>query len=750
MPGKKKTSKKQNDFSSDQPIISSGGDRLGRTVFANALAERIQKWKSRDTLVIALCGEWGCGKTSLKNLVVERLRSGKQPIVDLLEYNPWEFSGNEPLAPSFFRELSVTLGAAATDNADTNRRLAKFRAYSKILALGGTAATWFGKAMSASGHSGGTLLEVAGEAANRTAEAVAQGADAQETKDKIGDLSHADLKRSIARDMADLKRPILVVIDDIDRLTSDETRQVFQLVKANADFPNLVYLLMFDRNIVAEALDTISGKRGAQFLEKIVQVLFHVPQPSLKDVHKMLFDGLDQYLGYPGVSERWETPRWSRVWPDGLSQYFTNLRHVYRFLSSFGFQVSHMSAGRTFELNPLDLVVLETLRLFEPELYELIPSNRGFFVGSWPAWSIDERDADKKRGVELDRILSNVPDERRSRVREILSHLFPALFGHNHPDKATLLRGLRVGHELIFERYFTLGIPNDDVSQLDIDSLREAAGNAAKFSEVCAVLLRSGKLEVALERLDAYRRTFPLTIFPAFITGLADIADSLPYRNRVMVDVRDGLTYAWRQVYFGLKEITEESTRFDLLRDGITASRGVRLPTEIVSLEVRHKGNQNHDYLVEEAHCEALKPLAVERLRSAAKDGRLRTIPDLVSLLYRWKEFTNQQEVRLWVVSQLNTAQDGLWILRTLLSTMTRSAEKTTYVRFINLKAVELFADIDLIVKLTKGLEIGKLPEDDRRALRAFRYAVAWRAEGKPDGYHGGDFGDESPLAEDT
>ena len=41
-----------------------------------------------------------------------------------------------------------------------------------------------------------------------------------------------------------------MIIDDIDRLQEREVRQLFQAVKAIADFPKTIYLLSFDESTV--------------------------------------------------------------------------------------------------------------------------------------------------------------------------------------------------------------------------------------------------------------------------------------------------------------------------------------------------------------------------------------------------------------------------------------------------------------------------------------------------------------------
>jgi predicted KAP-like P-loop ATPase len=61
-------------------------------------------------------------------------------------------------------------------------------------------------------------------------------------------------KTKLRQLMLKLDAQIVVVIDDIDRLGDDEVLLVLRLIKANADFPNLTYLLLFQRDIVERAV----------------------------------------------------------------------------------------------------------------------------------------------------------------------------------------------------------------------------------------------------------------------------------------------------------------------------------------------------------------------------------------------------------------------------------------------------------------------------------------------------------------
>lgn len=75
-------------------------------------------------------------------------------------------------------------------------------------------------------------------------------------------------KNNVVNELEQALFNILVIIDDLDRLPDDEIRAVFQLIKAIADFLNMIYLVAYDRKIVVGALDGVQKANGASYLEK--------------------------------------------------------------------------------------------------------------------------------------------------------------------------------------------------------------------------------------------------------------------------------------------------------------------------------------------------------------------------------------------------------------------------------------------------------------------------------------------------
>jgi predicted KAP-like P-loop ATPase len=151
MPKPRKASSQTTHFTADRPIASAKADQLGRSGFADALANRIRDWSGQDSLVISLCGEWGCGKTSLKNMVLEALNKGRRSKMSVLQFCPWEISGHASIAQTFFKELGVALNTKSKDEPAASTAAQRLTLYSKAASFGATSLKVMGKAMALTG-----------------------------------------------------------------------------------------------------------------------------------------------------------------------------------------------------------------------------------------------------------------------------------------------------------------------------------------------------------------------------------------------------------------------------------------------------------------------------------------------------------------------------------------------------------------------------------------------------------------------
>jgi predicted KAP-like P-loop ATPase len=725
-------------YSSDRPIRSKKNDVLGRAKFAARLADDIHSWEGEDSLVIALYGAWGSGKTSVKNMLLEaNHKRGRKPL-PVVDFNPWQLSGTGSIPASFFRELGLALKDEGPER-EAEKRAKKWNAYAATLTLAGSAAEFVGKAMPLAGVPGGTILESLGAGMKSGGASAKEGSEALKAKSDAATNSLEDQKRELASLLARLPQPLLVVIDDIDRLTTDEILQVFQLVKANADFPRLIYLLLFEREVVAKALNQISGGKGTEFLEKIVQVGYHVPHASHAAVQKVLFTGLNKHLEDSAVSKHWDKHRWRDLYVDGVAGYFQNLRHVYRFMASFAFHFRHHRHADSIEVNPVDLIGLEVLRVFEPSVYERLPGAKSIltrYEGPSLFGEIKQETVDQA----LLQIISAAAPETQTRVRAILNLLFPPLASSyagkhgvsGHHQK--WLRELRICHPDLFDKYFTLTIADDDLSQSELDNLIVLTADAKGFVAACEALSKRGLLKITFDRLEAYKEHIPLQNMPTLIEALCNLGDSLPVRQPGFLET-DTETHAFRLVYFGLKRESDTRKRFEVLRDAIVRSTGLALPVQLVSLEERvgDREARGLEFLVEEADLPELRRICVERLRAASRGRELRQNPRLQSFLWRWSEWTSIDEVRAWLGSHTECAKGAVWLLTVLLSEMHSWGGDHRVRYYIHLPTVERFADVNKLANLIQDMKEEGLSKKCAVAVREFKKALQRRAEGKSD-----------------
>ena len=86
----------------DQAITHHDDDLYGFDPFAAAIAKSIANMKTPEGVVIAINGVWGSGKTSVLNLITEKLKD--QTNIEVAPFNPWWFSTSEALTVGFLRE----------------------------------------------------------------------------------------------------------------------------------------------------------------------------------------------------------------------------------------------------------------------------------------------------------------------------------------------------------------------------------------------------------------------------------------------------------------------------------------------------------------------------------------------------------------------------------------------------------------------------------------------------------------------
>ena len=291
-------------ISPDLPITKSTEDKLNRGAFAKSLAKTILQYSFPSSFTIGLYGEWGSGKTSLVNMVIEAVEDIDSSAI-VLRFNPWLCTDPKQLITQFFKQMATAI------------KLKKPKA-EKAWELIDQYADVFEAASLIPGA--GTLIAAVGKTLAKEAN--------ERVEQRTKDLQES--KNQIVNKMMEENIKIIVSIDDIDRLSEEEIIAVFQLVKALADFPNTVYVLAFDYDVVVHALSKVQYGDGKEYLEKIIQVPFEIPIPSIANIHEALFSELNAILGEI-PEERWAKTTWAELFQFGLQKYIKSIRDVIRY-----------------------------------------------------------------------------------------------------------------------------------------------------------------------------------------------------------------------------------------------------------------------------------------------------------------------------------------------------------------------------------------------------------------------------------
>ena len=333
------------DLSSDKPLDRSDDrDKLGFGEVAERLATVLLKNDLHQGIVVSVEGAWGSGKSSLVNMALEKLENTENG-PHVIRFAPWLVGSRNELLEQLFADLEPIIldGTPMKDYRVTKNTIKRFVQIGTRIS--GFAAT--------AGVPGAKIVNEL----TRKAE--------EYTIESLGYLNHKlrEFLTIIHRD-----RPIVVFIDDLDRLDPYEVIEVFRLVKAVADFPNVAYILAYDPKIVTKIVKrTLRVNDGNSYLEKVVQVSFKVPKATNYDLRNWLRDDVLSLLGERPLDES-VRDRLERVYRTWGRRYLETPRDVVRLVNAMKlFFVPVMD-----QVDPGDMVFLQIARLRDSKLYSWI------------------------------------------------------------------------------------------------------------------------------------------------------------------------------------------------------------------------------------------------------------------------------------------------------------------------------------------------------------------------------------------
>jgi predicted KAP-like P-loop ATPase len=626
----------EKEYSSDQPIFSIDHDSFNRWPFAQRIADTIARRNDPGSLVIAIYGIWGDGKTSVLNLMEKALSSFENVI--LVRFNPWYFQSEDQLIKGFFATLADALKTSIKTKSEQLGEI--LEKYGSILSM--ASISFFGGAA-----------------------AITPGAGMQELGKQLSTAELDELKTRMELILNEANKKVVVLIDDIDRLDRTEIQAIFKLVKLSADFKETAYVLAFDDEIVSDALGEKygSGSReaGRNFLEKIIQVPLNLPPPDELSLRKMTFQGVDAALKLSGIELTEEQAQaFGRHFIDGMDVRLKTPRQAKRYGNVLTFALPILKA----EVHPVDHMLIEAMRVFYPKLYLVVRANADVCLGRASRQSMDA--GAKERLLErLQPGFEGLESSEKDSARGLIQALFPRLegvFGNMNYESnwdERWEKEKRVCSDQYFHRYFSYAIPPGDLSDLVLDSFLDLVSTAEE-----SVLLKSirqfierGQGATFIHKLRRREHSLTGIVAERLAIALAKIGNLLPREKGQWSSILSTFAQGAFLIYKLVCQIPGSLNRERVAVEVIKQANPLPFAFECLRWLRKNKESTNPAAVRSEIEQKLCKNLA-GRIRAAALDEPLYiAFPDTGSpaLFWAWNEYGSKGDVKKYLTKRFES-----------------------------------------------------------------------------------------------
>ena len=679
-------------ITADNPIRRPEDDTIGRAAAAKSFARQVLGLDARQGIVVGVLGAWGFGKSSFINLARNEFEQTGVPILD---FNPWMFSGAEQLVESFFTELSAQL---------------KIRPGLEEI---GKDIEEYGEAFS-----GLVWLPVLGpwiERGRSLSKIVSQFL--QRRKEGIGGRREK-LEKALCR----IDHPIVIVLDDIDRLSSSEIREVFKLVRLTASFPNIVYVVAFDRARVEKALSD-EGVPGRDYLEKILQLAVDLPAIPARVMDRQIFGALDSALS--GINN--PGPFDDQVWPDLFTEIVRplvrNMRDVRRYAVAVRGTVNALDG----QIALADVLALEAIRTFLPDVYgnlhtavEALTTASGMSHGSL---------SDPPHLKESVDSLIQASTAHQKLVQSMITRLFPAAQRH--------VGGSHFGGEWTKDWLLNRRVAHGDLLRLYLERIAGESLQAFTDAEQAFGLMADqAALDSYFHSLDADRledvikslETFETKFLPEHVvpgtTVLLNLLQALPDRPRGMFDF-DPRVVVSRVIYRLLRSHKDSNLVEQAVKAILPKLTSLSVKLELITI-VGYREGVGHKLVSEDVATELEKAWRSDVLTSLSSD--LVNEYDLFRVFLVAKVYGGANEPTLTVP---DVPEVTLATLRTSRSEVRSQSVGNRAIRRSPRLAwdtlIELFGGLDEFSSRINRLKVSKPQGDDELLGLVDKYLAGWR-----------------------
>ena len=640
------------DFHNDLPIVSPEDDLFGYVPFANTIAKCVLGIKEPNGEVIAIYGPWGSGKSSLVNLVchdveAQELKEQHSELI-VIRFNSWCYRTEDGVISGFFNEIHSKLVDWISEEDNRGSSIDPGLIMDLGLAIYGAVALTQGLDPTPVMEVKSTISKFCDRVRNR---------EIKVTKiddNKVEDRRIEQLQHEIGTKLRNENIRILVVIDDIDRLSKKEAKMIFRLIKSVGRIMNIMYLLAYDREVTEGMFN--QNPESAHYLEKIIQAGFDLPNPNQSTIVEILNKKFEEIFENDISSN---SRRTYDIIHDIVVPEMNNLRSINRFINMIS--VTYQSAKTNVDI--ADFVALETFRLFRPHLYHAIRSNKDTLTRA-----IYLPDQDQSlRGNTIAACLRYEPDDIHSRLARALRKLFPSLNEESHKPKFEHIQKWRkkklVRSKANFDSYFIFSSYEDIITEADLQEFSQIASNKdivrTRVNSYLNEKVSSGRTKASylFDRISSNVDSINMDHVESFLSALYSVANECNiYSDSVkefgyVVNNMDRIRRLSEALL--VDRFDEAETSRIMLNACRESSLNFQTHLCVMSWRKYFKSEdfESHDMwtLLSQDDTVNFKNMLVQDIHNSVQNGSIFGYDDFLSILESWQDFADSPtEVRDW------------------------------------------------------------------------------------------------------
>lgn len=642
-------------------------DEFGLSKFTKGLTAALKDRIAAEGYVIGIEGEWGSGKSSFINFVIEEIHR-RELQHQVIRFEPWLIGNRDRLLVHFFELLAShikTLGLSERRVWPPSKWFfgrSLIRLSDKIKQYGQYAAKLSSPLAAAAN------TDPSGSIAALSIFAKTFGVLSL----LLPRLTFEKIKSEIEDHFISLRQQypglkFVVVIDDIDRLEPNEAIEILRLIAKVANFPSVVYLLCYDRAVIAKQINTCLETDGDEYLEKIIHHSLPIPPLEAFSLRRLLQKKLSDSFPEAMSERRPDDPTYDErrraIFDTWAGKLLKTPRDVVRVHEAIVFGWPYVADKSKTDF--LDFVWLEIVKAKAKPLYEWVRH----YLSEVGAYRDHGRASDGQPRKDADRLIAIMTDigwDEDAQRFVGLSYFLPGVehylmegekrkvFQFNKFELAKFENGCRLGSPSHWRRYFAFDLPSYAVPDEEAHSFRRAA--VSNIEEATNILRRlfskphthTGHfLDVLLDRLiDLSPEKFSGDEATGIALSLSNIMDEIASEDARLngfgrYDIWIKASALLKNRTLDFRKLFTEGPSLNWLAESLrslASSHG--LPDEREPQpEAQYISRDDLDYAIDSM---------IDRFRKTGM-ARIFKMPDPLQILYCWSQLGDKEEVNLLI-----------------------------------------------------------------------------------------------------